>query len=343
MKITIDTSKITGEDIGLFLSRYEVKDPVVEPENPEPEPEDPQPQVDHVLDFVDAYYKASGVVEVEGVSIGINPEKGDRHMLYVGLEKPTIARPYLLNGELIFTNQPNANFKTLTRLNSNPFSFPEEQTIVFRKMPGTDYEAISSGWGNYYLGFSSDNIRAGNSNAYLKAKAFPNYFELSFIHARYEADGITIWLNGKNVGKVATSDISRRLGYGVGIETNSTDFNWLATMYIERGMTDTEREQYFKTISVTYDIGSMPALPYASDIKIINSGGRLTVGYKYNGEFPEDKSKVEVQWWQMVSGLGNQKLISTENSIASTRGVKACVKVTDVKGRNWMFVSGQYN
>ena len=209
-------------------------------------------------------------------------------------------------------------------------------------MPGTDWEAILSGWGNPYIGFGSDNIRAGNAESYLKTKACPTLFELSFIHCRYEADGVTVWLNGKNLGKIATTNIYRRLGFGVGIETNSTDFNWTASMFKEGRFSDSERTAYFKTISETYNIGSLPDLPYASDVKIVNSGGKMTASYKYNGQHPEDKSKVEVQWWQMASGLGNQKMISTASSIASQRGVKVCVKVCDVKGNSWMYISGQY-
>lgn len=296
-----------------------------------------------ILEFADAYYTSAGAVtDGSGVVIKIKAVKGS-DMPYVGLTNPTIAKPYLAGGEVVFSNQPNANFKLLTRGNDKPFSFPEELTIVFRKMPGTDYEAILSGWGNYYLGFGNDNIRAGNSNGYLQAKAFPKYFELCYLHARYEANGITLWLNGKNLGKVSTTDISRRLGYGVGIETNSTDFNWIASMFIEKGLSDEERLAYFRAVRSNYKIGTMPGSPYASEVKAVQQSGKLVASYKYNGLNAEDKSKVAYQWWKLAPDLGKQVVVGTGPSVAFQTDVKVTVKVTDVKGNSWMFVSGQYN
>ncbi|MGN7786820.1 hypothetical protein ACTJIJ_19965 [Niabella sp. 22666] len=316
------------------ISMVGVKDPVIE-----------TPVIDRgdIEKLVNAYYTSSAaVVDGSGSITRLKANKG-QDLPYVGLANPTIAKPYLAGGEVVFSNQPNANFKLLTRSNDQPFAFPEEITIVFRKMPGTDYEALLSGWGNYYLGFSSDNIRAGNSDAYLQSKAFPKYFELCYLHARYEATGITLWLNGRILGRVATTKLERRLGYGVGIETNSTDFNWIASMFIERGLTDQEREQYFKSIQTAYKIGTMPSLPYASEVKAVNQSGRLFASYQYNGANAEDKTKVQYQWWKLSPDLGSQKLISTESSIPYQSGVKVTVKVTDVKGNSWMFISGQYN
>lgn len=316
------------------------------PKPEEPKPVDPQPEqpvpVSDISKFVDAYYTAYNVELSGNIVTKIKGVKGP-DLPYIGIAKPTITRPYLLNGEIIFTNQPNANFKVQTRDNSKPFNLPEEFTIVFRKLPGTDWEAISSGWGNYYLGMGGGNLRAGNADSYLKTAASLPLFQLCFIHCKYEANGVTLWLNGRNLGKIATTNIYRRLGYGVGIETNSADFNWQASMFIERALTDSEREQYFKAIAATYKIGSLPELPYASGVAITTSGGKMTATYKYNGANAEDKSKVQYQWWQMADGLTTQKLISTASSISSTRGVKVCVKVTDVKGNSWMYVSGTYN
>lgn len=296
-----------------------------------------------ILEFADAYYTSAGAIaDGRSVVTKLKAVKGP-DIPYAGLDNPTIAKPYLAGGEVVFSNQPNANFKLLTRSNDRPFAFPEEITIVFRKMPGTEYEAILSGWGNYYLGFSNDNIRAGNANGYLKAKAFPRYFALSYLHARYEANGIALWLNGKSLGKVSTTDISRRLGYGVGIETNSTDFNWVASMFIEKGLSDEERARYFKTVQSNYRIGTMPGLPYASEVKAINQSGKLVASYKYNGVNAEAKSKVAYQWWKLSPDLGKQVIIGTGVSVPYQKDVKVTVKVTDVKGNSWMFISGQYN
>ncbi|WP_346238407.1 hypothetical protein ABDK00_008845 [Niabella insulamsoli] len=304
-----------------------------------------------VLDYVDAYYTAEKAgTDSEGRVTFLKAVKG-KDMPYVGLPKPTLMKPYLAHGEVVFTNQPNANYKLLVRDNQNPFPLPEEQTIVFRKMPGTDWEAIISGWGNYYLGFGAvGDIRAMRSDAYIKQKVPLHYFELAFLHVRFEDAGggagrAKIWLNGKYYGEAASVDRSwsRRLGYGVGIETNSTDFNWLASMFIERGLTEKEREAYFQAIKKKYKIGSRPDLPYASQITLVDKAGKLAVSYKYNGKLAEDKAKIQYQWWKLAPDLGNQQLISTAASIPKQEGVKACVKVTDIKGNSWMFVSGNYN
>lgn len=316
------------------ISGVGVKDPVID---------DLVVEKGDILKFADAYYTSAGAIaDGSGVVTRLKAVKGP-DIPYAGLSSPTIARPYLAGGEVVFSNQPNANFKLLTRNNDQPFSFPEEITIVFRKMPGTEYEALLSGWGNYYLGFSNDNIRAGNASGYLTAKAFPKYFALSYLHARYEANGIALWLNGKSLGKVGTTDITRRLGYGVGIETNSTDFNWVASMFIERGLSDEERAEYFKTVQSNYKIGAMPGLPYASEVKAVNQSGKLVASYKYNGIHAEAKSKVAYQWWKLSPDLGKQVVIGTGVSIPYQKDVKVTVKVTDVKGNSWMFISGQYN
>ncbi|MCH5598229.1 hypothetical protein [Niabella ginsengisoli] len=307
--------------------------------------------IDGIAEYVDAYYSSESVLtDSSGAVLFLKALKG-KDLPYVGLPRPTIRKPYLAEKEVVFTNQPNANYKLLTRENSNPFTLPEEQTIVFRKMPGTDWEAIISGWGNYYLGFGGINdIRAMRSDAYVKHKVPLKYFELVFLHVRFENTGngtgrAQIWLNGEYYGDIISQgqDWSRRLGYGVGIETNSTDFNWKATMFIERGMSTAERDAYFKAIKKEYKIGSMPYLPYASNINIIEKGGKLFASYKYNGKNPENKSKVEYQWWKLAPDLGSQLLISTSPAIANQSGVKVCVKVTDIKGNSWMFVSGTYN
>lgn len=301
--------------------------------------------------YVNAYYTSSNAIaDASGAVATLKAIKGI-NLPYVGLATPTLERPFLANSELVFRNQPNANFKVQTKDNKDPFPLPEEVTIVFRKMPGTNYEALYSGWGNYYIGFAAiDDLRALRSDTYFFKKVPLKYFELSFIHVRYEDAGsgkgkAKAWVNGEYIGEIVTPDADwqRRLGYGVGIETNSTDFNWLASMFIERGLTDSEREAYFKEIQNAYKIGSLPTLPYASDISLVEKSGKLTVSYKYNGSSAEDKAKVQYQWYKLSPNLGSQKLISTESSITKQTGVKVCVKVTDVKGNSWMFVSGTYN
>lgn len=316
---------------------------------PDPKPEQPKPpvtdpvQVKAIADFVNAYYTSSNVeLNAAGAVTKIKGIKGP-DLPYIGLLNPTLGRPWINNGELVFTNQPLANFKVQVKDNDKPFPLPEEFTIVFRKMPGTEWEALVSGWGNYYIGFSGDNIRAGNSGNYLKTPAFPTYFMLSYLHCRFDTDGVSMWLNGKSIGKALSNDVYKRMAYGVGIETNSTDFNWLATMYIERGLNDQERADYFKAIESTYKIGTMPAWPYASEVKALRQGNNLVASYKFNGANPEDKSKVQYQWWKLSPDLGTQKMISTAASIPYQTGVKLTVKVTDNKGHSWMFISGQYN
>lgn len=310
-----------------------------------------EPVKSNIESYVNAYYTSSNTVtDVSGAVTDLKAIKGV-NLPYVGLPTPTLERPFLANGEVVFRNQPDANFKVQVRDNKNPYPLPEEVTIVFRKMPGTNYEALYSGWGNYYIGFAAiDDLRALRSDTYFSQKSPLKYFELSFIHVRYEDAGngkgkAKAWVNGTYMGEIITPDADwpRRLGYGVGIETNSTDFNWLASMFIERGMSDQEREGYFKEIWNAYKIGSLPSLPYASDIKVVEQSGKLTASYKYNGANAEDKSKVQYQWYKLSPNLGNQKLISTEASITKQSGVKVCVKVTDVKGNSWMFISGNYN
>jgi len=310
----------------------------------------PQKTQKQITDFVDAYYTSSQYETDDQSRVSLLRAVKGTDLPYVGLECPTLQRQYIAHGELVFTNQPNANFKLLDRQNDDPYSLPEEQTIVFRKMPGTDWEAIISGWGNYYLGFAGINdVRALRPDLYFGMKVPVKYYELGFFHVRYdrEADGrgkAKLWFNGDYFGEVVSPDDSwsRRLGYGVGIETNSTDFNWVATMFTERGMTDAERNEYFEAVKNTYSVGTIPDLPYASDINIVESNGKLTAAYAYHGKASEDKAKTEFQWWQLSPDLSNQKMISTDANIPVQPDVKVCVKVYDTQGRSWMFISGNY-
>lgn len=329
-QLTIDTSKITKSDLITFLSIYELKET--------PKPEKP---VGKIADYVNAYYASSSLVtDASGAITKLKAIKGT-DLPYVGYAKPTLARPFLLNGEVVFMNQPNALFKVQPRENGNPFPLPEEYTIIFRKLPGTDWETLWNGWGDYYLGFGSGKIRILNQGLYSNVNQ-PPFFELTMLHVLVEDNKATIWVNGNKADEVTSNNIYRRLTYSVGAETNSADYNWHATMFIEKKMSDTERQEYFKAVKETYNIGSLPDLPYASNISLTNKNGKLTVAYKYNGKYAEDKSKVQYQWWKQSPDLGNQKLISTDASINTQRPVKVCVKVTDIKGNSWMFISGVY-
>lgn len=306
-----------------------------------------QPQPSLVADFVDHYYRSTDV-EIEGnVVTRLNSVKGGVNVPYVGLDTPTLERPYLNKNEVVFTNQPNANFKQLVRQDGNPFALPEEITIVFRKMPGTDFEALLSGWGNYYVGFgSTSQLRALNSDTYYSTPISLPYFSLNYLHLRYEGGATGIcraWLNGEYIGQVTANTWVRRQGYGVGIETNSTDFNWLASMFIERGMTDTERQGYFSAIEEEFNIGSILDLPYANNLTVGTSGGNHVANYTYVGSQPQNTELTEYRWYKLNPNLGSQQLISTSATVPAQSGVKVCVKVCDNQGRSWMFISSKYN
>lgn len=312
------------------------------------------PKRSSLPDFVDAYYSADNVVsDANGVVSALKPVKGNYDIPYSGIPSPTLQRPYLLNGEVVFKNQPYASFKKQVRDNKNPYPLPEEMTIVFRKMPGTNYEALISGWGNYYIGFAEINkIRAATNSTYFPSSNSLKFYELSFIHVRFEDNGdgtpkAKAWINGTYIGELKSTDKSwpRRMSYGVGIETNATDNNWKATMFIERGLSDEQRSEYFSLIKQTYNIGSMPAYPYASNINKTIKNGKWVVSYKYNGKNPENVSKVQYRWYKCDPDLTHQTLIGTGTSVPYDPKVevKVCVKVTDVNGLSWMYISGTYN
>lgn len=337
-------SKKTNERIDSIvraITSIGTKPPIIEPKPSEPTgPVDPV--AGDIEKYVSAFYSSSNVeVDANNTVTKIKGIKGP-DLPYNGIANPTIIKPYLLNGEVVFTNQPNALYSVQSRANGSFFPVPEEFTLVFRKMPGTDWETLWNGWGDYYLGFGGGKIRVLNNSTYSNAEQ-PDYFSLTMLHVLVELNKATIWIDGVKAGEATSSDMYRRLAYTVGSPTNSVDYNWLATMFIERKMTDTERAEYFKAVKGKYAIGSLPAQPYAEEVWMTNANGRLTAGYVYKGANPEDKSKVQYKWWKLSPDLSKQVVIGTSASIPYQTGVKVTVKVTDNKGNSWMPISGTYN
>lgn len=105
----------------------------------------PQKTQKQITDFVDAYYTSSQYETDDQGRVSLLRAVKGTDLPYVGLECPTLQRPYIAHGELVFTNQPNANFKLLDRQNNDPYSLPKNKPLYSGRCPAQTGRLSSAG------------------------------------------------------------------------------------------------------------------------------------------------------------------------------------------------------
>lgn len=313
--------------------------------------------------YIDNAYYATNALNSRGLRcqdgdavMAIPDSKGSMNIKYTGTNNPTLGIPKYLNGSIVITNQSDAVYLSdEVAYNSSVstiglYNLPEEVTMVFRKMPGTDWEAIST-TNDYYIAFGGGALRVMGPAVFLPGPLPDMNFKVSILHVRFYknagADAADVWLNGASLGTVTNAaGMYRSKNRSISVHTNASDHDLLAKFY--KSGTISNRADYFKQLNTYFNANPGPVAnqPYASNITKSKNGNQYTANYVYNGLKPENSSAVQYQWYELINNgafthipLGTTKTISYTGS----NSIRPTVKVFDSLGNSWRYVNGLYD
>ena len=314
-------------------------------------------------DYIDNAYYATNALNHLGqpcqngdAVITVPDSKGSMDITYVGDTMPTLGIPKYFNGSIAITNQSDAVYLSPDVDYNSPIStnglynLPEEVTMVFRKMPGTDWEAIST-TNDYYIGFGGGSLRVTAPSGFLSGSLPDIYYKVSVLHVRFykngSIDAADVWLNGDSLGTVTnTGGMYRSKSRSISVHTNASDHDLIAKFY--KSGTITNRTAYLQQLNTYFHASQGPATnqPYASSVTKSQSGNQYTAHYVYNGVHPENTSAVQYQWYELINNgafthvpLGTTKTITYTGS----NSIRPTVKVYDSLGNSWRYVNGLFD
>ncbi len=312
--------------------------------------------------YIDNAYYATKALNARGqlcqngdAVMAIPDSKGNMDIKYAGTSTPTLGIPKYLNGSIAITNQSNAVYLSGEVAYNSPvssgglYNIPEEVTMVFRKMPGTDWEAIAT-TNDYYVGFGGGALRVTSPSVFLPGVLPDIYFKVAILHVRFYknngVDAADVWLNGTSLGTVTNpSGMYRSRNRSISVHTNASDHDLIAKFY--KSGTISDRADYLKQLNIYFNANEGPAAnqPYASNVTRSKSGNQYTAHYTYNGLKPENASAVQYQWYELVNnGAFTHVPLGTTKTITYTgpNAIRPAVKVTDSLGNSWRYVNGLY-
>ncbi|MCH5715590.1 hypothetical protein [Niabella hibiscisoli] len=312
--------------------------------------------------YIDNAYYAANALNAGGQKckngdavITIPDSKGNVSIKYNGASAPTLGIPKYLNGSIAVTNQSDAVYlSSEVAYNSSVsttglYNLPEEVTMVFRKMPGTDWEAIST-TADYYIGFGGGALRVMSPAVFLPGTLPDINFKVAILHVRFyksgSADAADVWLNGISLGTVTTSSgMYRSKNRSISVHTNASDHDLIAKFY--KSGTISDRADYLKQLNTYFNANEGPLAnqPYASNVTKSKSGNQYTANYVYNGLKPENASAVQYQWYELINnGAFTHVPLGTTKTITYTgpNAIRPTIKVVDSLGNSWRYVNGLY-
>lgn len=297
--------------------------------------------------YADAANVVGGGALVDGAIISGFPDAlTDKVIPYAGQTTPSRGRPKYFEGTIPFYNEKEVYFYGYDSGQGWPaYTNPQEMTLVFRKMPGQDFEAMSI---DNYIGEAGGQLRVGDQFGTIGANTASTSFEITIIHVRITASGSnriwTVWKNGTQIGSYTCT--SSRGSYAINVHTNAADHDFIAKFYKQGVMSDSDRTAYLEKLNTYFGAGSLPNKPYASNVGCTRSGSgnnTYTASYSYNGVNPQNVSAVEYQWYELINegGFTQVKLAGTTQSIFynGANAIRPEVKVTDNQGNTWRFVN----
>lgn len=309
------------------------------------------PAYDFEKYVTNAYYLTNALNQdgqpcVNGDAIYSVPDSvGDSDISYAGDPAPTLGIPKYNNGAMVVVNQPFAPYTSTTL--DDPYALPEEMTIVFRKLPGTGWEAISA-TEDYYVAFDGEtNMRIGNASTALTNQYYPQLYAVTIIHILWEPGGTAakVWINGVYREEVIGS-MTDSHNRSLSVHSNASDIDLIAKFYTHGQLSDSDRADYLTQQNSYFNVGSLPGLPYASNVGHTKSGFNYTAHYTYNGALPEDVSKVKYQWWEKDGSGGGfvytPRSTQKNTSYTGSNDFRVTVQVFDTEGNTWHPVNGDW-
>jgi hypothetical protein len=314
-------------------------------------------------DYIDNAYYATNALNAIGQAcqngdavITIPDSKGSMDIEYVGDTTPTLGIPQYLNGSIVITNQSDAVYLSDEVAYNSPvstsglYNFPEEVTMVFRKMPGTDWEAIST-TNDYYIAFGGGALRVTSPSIFLSGSLSDIYFKVAVLHIRFYqnagVDAADVWLNGTSLGTVSNpAGMYRSKNRSISVHTNASDHDLIAKFY--KSGTISNRTDYLQQLNTYFNADQGPAAnqPYASGITKSKTGNQYTAHYVYNGVNAENTSAVQYQWYELINnGAFTHVPLGTTKTIIYTgaNSIRPTIKVFDNLGNSWRYVNGLYD
>lgn len=256
---------------------------------------------------------------------------------------------YCKEGFAFFQNIPG-NFYNAQAPGGAPY--PLEAWFVFEKPNFFLEEAFIKGWGNLlYVGdlLGQTGIRTTNDNdtAHTFVNAVIPVNKRTLFRFRLTLNGsektttqntnVELWINGV---KQTNSQQVLTFYYNVCYLQLGADTNGEYCGYHEIGfypvLTDTIAAQITAEIQAEYNLGAAIQQPYADNIQVVNTNGKLSVTYNFistNG-LPEDKTKLRVDWIQWGSnGVTNATYIAKNTpTVNSYSGGRVEVTAFDTAG-----------
>ncbi|MGV3505100.1 MAG: hypothetical protein ACO1O1_15430 [Adhaeribacter sp.] len=319
----------------------------------------------------------------------INDQIGTAHLQYSGdnvAPMPDSHPKYFRTaaekeGYIFFDNVANEKFTTISPL-SQPMTGKRELWLVMRRPAiAANFEAyLNDDKAGYFsdrgygkTGLSNDGADAISANENVPIP----FLTKTLVRIKFDGNNSEIFINNQRVqgplagGYFSEGNNSQWLNLVIGASTNNAYWDWYASYYKRGNFAPSMAQEVYTALAERHQIGSLPPLPYASNIKIVRTGDNYSVDYTFNSPlpYPEDKTKTEYQFIYGERGpgpnifgayyipqLANQKVINRlDYAVGNTKGnpelfssinnyawFRIIVKVYDTEGNSWRFQSAQW-
>ena len=296
---------------------------------------------------------------------------------------PRYFRPFAgKEGYIFFDNVADEKFVTSAPL-SQPMTGKRELWLVMRR-PGlaADHEAYLN---SHHAGYFSDRGKgkSGLSDSHKPSISLTADVSIPFnvktlVRIKLDSAKSEIYINNKRVEGPLPGGYFEEGNNGiweylvVGASTNNAYWDWYASYYKRGNFTDLQAADVYNALSARHQIGSLPALPYADNARVVRKGDVYSMSYTYMNPLgiPEDTTRTEYQFvyagrgkgpyifgaydmpemarksfnrrdYAVGNKLGNPELFSTVDQNAFG-WFRMSVKVYDMAGNSWRLQSAPW-
>ncbi|MGV3641205.1 MAG: hypothetical protein ACO1NZ_11835, partial [Adhaeribacter sp.] len=211
-------------------------------------------------------------------------------------------------GYVFFDNVFNEKFSTSSPL-SSPMTGKRELWLVMRR-PGiaANFEAyLNDDKAGYFsdrgygkTGLSNDGADAISANELVPIP----FLTKTLVRIKFDGNNSEIFINNVRVqgpltgGYFSEGNNSQWLNLVVGATTNNAYWDWYASYYKRGNFKPSVAQEVYTALAERHQIGSLPPLPYASNIRIVRTGDQYSLAYTFNNPLgiAEDISRTEYQF-----------------------------------------------